>query len=107
MLIVRSAFFSMAYNRSVLSKIMRNRRLKFGFKRHVEKANFYLLNYKKANTKTALTFFYRLRTEAQKIISNLYGSLIPLAHSSIPTIKLETYLFFVPEIVRNPNIKRL
>jgi len=25
----------------------------------------------------------------------------------ITTVKLETYLFFIPEVVQNPNIKRL
>src|SRR5690554_7054257 len=64
--IVVSSFFHIAYNARRLCEVVENRSEKFRFRRHVAKANFYLLIYEKKPIKLAFadyeaqTFNYHL-----------------------------------------------
>ena len=48
-----TSVFKMSYNVSGLCEVAENRRRKFRFRRHVAKANFYLLTYEKKPIKLA------------------------------------------------------
>ena len=50
---LRMRFTKMAHNGSGLCEVAENRSRKFRFRRHVAKANFYLLNYEKKPIKLA------------------------------------------------------